>query len=118
MLKLYASKRIITVDHDTIYGRIDININLHNFRGSEFILARYIRNNIVINTFAMHRYDSGSFREPGVILLITYICVNKLITILSIVVDYPYICFICVQVNMCNILHKRKTCCKKGRRFF
>jgi len=24
------------------------------------------------------------------------------------------ICFVCIQVNMCDILRKRKACCKKG----
>jgi len=33
---------------------------------------------------------------------------------LSIVVYYSCMCFICVQVNMCNILRKRKVCCKKS----
>jgi len=30
------------------------------------------------------------------------------------IVDYPYVCFIYVQVNMCDILCKRKACCKKA----
>jgi len=33
---------------------------------------------------------------------------------LLIIVDYSYIFFICVQVNICDLLHKRKACCKKG----
>jgi len=48
-----------------------------------------------------------------------YTCTSWLLIIYLSTVDYPYyfwcsyICFICVQVNMCDILRKRKACCKK-----
>jgi len=62
------------------------------------------------------RFVLTARRHIGVTLLITHMCVQvdyQLSVIidysyyqllLSIAVDCPYMCFICVQVNMCDIL--------------
>jgi len=44
-------------------------------------------------------------------LIINYLFITCWLSILSIGVDYSFMCFICVQVNMCDILRKRKACC-------
>jgi len=73
-------------------------------------------------------WHSGLFRESGVThvwhcwsfiyvykLITNYLFINCWLPVLLIVIDYLYICFICIQVNMCDILRKRKACCKKGQ---
>jgi len=61
-----------------------------------------------------HVYDTAvCFESPMSHILIIYKCTSYQLFVQLIVVDYPHMCFICVQVNMCDTLHKRKTCCKK-----
>jgi len=87
---------------------------------------------IIFNTFAITRhicvtqqFISRTWRHIYVILLITRICVvdyllinylfiNCWLSILSIVVNYSYICFICIQVNTWHITWKKRHVARKA----
>jgi len=63
---------------------------------------------MLLNTFAYyasHMCDIGDYWYMYK-LITNYLFINWLPIVLSIVVDYPYMC---AQMNMCDILRKRKT---------